>query len=250
MRNRMLGIVLLIFLAMPLMGQTADEIIGKYIKSIGGSDKIRAIQTLRYTGKIIGGGGFEAKMVIESKRPNLIRQEFSFQGMTGITAYNGKAGWKIQPWGGKKDPEALGEDEMKGIEEDADFDGPLVNYQEKGNTVEYQGMEPVEGTDAYKIKVTLKNGDVFWYYMDSDYFVPIKIESKRIVRGEEQEGETILGDYKEVSGLYLPFSMESGAKGSPDKGKTIFEKVEANVPLQDNIFEKPATTGSPVKSKQ
>ncbi len=249
MRNRTLGIVVLLFLAIPLMGQTADEIIGKYIKSIGGIDKIRAIKSLRYTGKVIGGGGFEAKMVVESKRPDKIRQEFSFQGMTGITAYDGKSGWKIQPWGGKKDPEALGEDELKGISEDADFDGPLVDYKEKGNKVEYQGMEPVEGTDAYKIKVTLKNGDVFYFYMDSDYYVPIKIESKRIVRGEEQEGETILGDYKEVSGVYLPYSVESGAKGSPDRGKTAFEKIEANVPLEDSLFEKPASAGSPAKGK-
>ncbi len=68
--------------------------------------------------------------------------------MTGVTAYDGKAGWKIEPWQGKKDAEPLGEDELKAIVEDSDFDGPLVDCKAKGNKVEFDGMEPVEGTDA------------------------------------------------------------------------------------------------------
>ena len=114
-----------------------------------------------------------------------MREEFSLQGMTGVNAWDGKSGWKIEPWNGKKDPEALGEEEQKSIIEDADFDGPLVNYKAKGNKVEYLCMDPVEGTDAYKLKVTLANGETRIFYMDTDYYVPIKIEGKRIVRGTE-----------------------------------------------------------------
>jgi hypothetical protein len=225
---------------MPVSAQTADEIIAKYIKTIGGAQKIEAIKTLRRIGKFTGGGGFEAAVVQENKRPQMARQEFSIQGMTGVTAYDGKSGWKIEPWGGKKDAEALGEEELKGIQEDADFDGPLVNYQQKGNKVEFVGAEPVEGTDAFKLKVTLKNGDVRYYFMDTDYYVPIKIESKRMVRGAEREFETSLGDYKEVAGVYLPHSIESGLKGSPNKSQVTFEKIEANVALDDGRFKQPA----------
>src|ERR1700736_772541 len=114
-------------LALPISAQTADEIVSKYIKTIGGLEKINAVQSYRRTGKFTGGGGFEAKILEEKKRPNLIRREFLLQGMVGVTAYDGKAGWKIEPWQGKKDPEPLGEEEMKGILEDSDFDGPLVN---------------------------------------------------------------------------------------------------------------------------
>src|SRR5664279_3247593 len=128
--------------------------------------------------------------------------------MTGVTAWDGKAGWKISPWQGKKDPEPLAEDELKGIVEDSVFDGQLVRYKEKGSTLEFVDSEPVEGTDAWKLKLTLKNGDVQYYYMDMDYFVPIKIEIKRMIRGAEQEAEITLGDYKEVAGWYLPHSIE------------------------------------------
>jgi len=228
------------FAAVGLHAQTADEIVSKYIKTIGGMDKLQAVQTIRKSGKFIGGGGLEARVVEEKKRPDDIRQEFQIQGMVGVTAWDGKNGWKIEPWDGKKDSEPLGEGEKKAIIEDSDFDGPLVNYAAKGNKVEYVGIDPVQGDDTYKLKVTLRSGDVKYYYMDTDYYVPIKIESKRVIRGEERESETYLGDYKEVNGVYFPYSMESGLKGSPNRSKISIEKIEVNVPLPDSRFAEPA----------
>lgn len=231
---------LLAFAALRLNAQTADDIVSKYVKTIGGMDKLQAVQSVRRSGKFTGGGGFEARVVEEKKRPDDIRQEFQIQGMIGVTAWDGKNGWKIEPWNGKKDAEQLGEEEKKAIIEDSDFDGPLVNYAAKGNKVEYIGIDPVQGDDTYKLKVTLKNGSVQYYYMDTDYYVPIKVETKRIIRGEERESETFLGDYKEVNGVYFPYSMETGLKGSPFKQKVSFEKIEVNIPLADSRFVEPA----------
>lgn len=236
----------LALLTAPLLAQTApppptaEEIVAKYIKTIGGMEKIDAVKTLKRTGKFRGGGGFEAKVLEENKRPDRVRQEFTFQSMTGVTAWDGKTGWKIEPWQGKKDAEPLGEDEMKGILEDSIFDGQLVHYKEKGTTIEFAGSEPVEGTDAWKLKVTLKNGDVQYYFMDQDYFVPIKIEFKRIIRGAERESEATLGDYKSVDGWFLPHAVEQGRKGSPNRSTTVYDKIEANAPLDDSIFAMPA----------
>jgi len=249
MRKILLGIIWLALFAMPVSAQTAEEIVAKYIKSIGGAEKIDAIKTLRRTGKFTGGGGFEAVVIQENKRPEMARQEFTIQGMTGVNAYDGKTGWKIAPWQGKKDAEPLGEDELKEMQVNADFDGALVNYQQKGNKVEFVGAEPIEGTDAFKLKVTLKNGDVRYYYMDTDHYVPIKIESKVMVRGAESEFETSLGDYKEVAGVYLPHSFESGVKGSPNKSQITFEKIEANVPLDDSRFKQPTSPAKPTRSE-
>jgi len=238
MRKPLLTLAL-VALAAPLTAQTADEIIAKYLTNVGGMDKIQAVTTLRRTGKVVLGGGFEAGVIEESKRPNKLRQEFVFQGMTGVNAYDGKTGWKIEPWQGKKDPEALSEEEMKQIVEDADFDEALVNYRQKGNKVEFAGTEQVEGTDVYKLKVTLASGDLRFYYMDTDYYVPIKIDIKRMIRGAEQEFETTLGDYKAVAGWYLPYSIETTRKGSEDTQKITFDKIEANVPVDDGRFAKP-----------
>lgn len=235
----LLTIVGLMFFALPASAQTADEIVAKYIKTIGGMEKIQAIKTIRTTGKFSGGGGFEAVLVNENKRPNKTREEFSLQGMTAISAFDGKDGWKIEPFGGKKDVESVSEDEMKAMIDGADFDDSLINHKERHIKIEYLGMDTVDGTDTFKLKATLPSGTVKTYFMDTDYYVPIKIETKRMIRGAERESETILGDYKEVGGVYFPHSFESGTKGSPNKAKVTIEKIEIGMPIDDSRFVRP-----------
>ena len=248
MRTSFLAIATMTALSSALGAQTrltADEIIARYVKTVGGSEKIQSIKTLRRVGKFTGDDGFEAVVIEESSRPNRVREEFSLQGMTGINAYDGSAGWKIDPFGGKKDPESLSEEELRSIVEDSDFDEPLINYKEKGNKVELVGMDQIEGTDVYKLKVTLKSGDTRYYYMDTDSYVPIKYETKRIIRGTPQESETTLGDYKQVGGWFLPFSMETRQKGSSGSQKITFDKIEFNVPIDSTRYSrpKPPTSG-------
>ncbi|HSY50442.1 MAG TPA: hypothetical protein VLC46_16645, partial [Thermoanaerobaculia bacterium] len=243
MRRVLFGIGILFLVAANGFAQTADEIIAKYISTIGGMDHIAAVKSLKRTGKFTGGGGFEAQVLEENARPNRVRQEFAIQGMTAVNAYDGTTGWKIDPFEGKKDPEALSEEEMKGIIEDSDLDGPLVNYAQKGNKVEYTGTEQVEGSDAYKIKVTTPSGDARVYFIDSTSYVPIKIENHRMIRGAERVYETILGDYKSVNGWYLPFSVENGMKGNPNRQKTTYTKIEANVDMKEALFAKPGVGG-------
>ncbi|MDP9200500.1 MAG: hypothetical protein M3P26_01015 [Gemmatimonadota bacterium] len=223
---------------------TADDIIARYIKTVGGADKIQSIRTLRRIGKYTGDDGFEAVVMQESTRPNRVRQEFSIQGMTAVNAYDGATGWKIDPFGGKKDAESLSEEELRSIVEDSDFDEPLINYKQKGNKVELVGMDQVEGTDVYKLRVTQKNGDTRYYYMDTDSYVPIKYETKRIIRGTPQESETTLGDYKQVGGWYLPFSMETRQKGSSGSQKITFDKIEFNVPIDSTRYIRPKLPAS------
>src|SRR6516162_3758628 len=245
MRHLVLAVATLELLVLPVSAQTADEIITKYVNKIGGAEQIHALKTLRRTGKLTMAGGLEAVLVHENKRPDMVRQDTTLQGMSGVVAYDGHSGWKIEPWQGKKDAEPLGEEELKEILEESDFDGPLIDYEQKGNKIELMGLEPVEGTDTLKLKVTLKSGSVRYVYMDTDYYVPIKIETKRFVRGAEREYESTLGDYKQVSGVYLPHSIETNAKGSQQKVKYQFQKIAANVPIDDSRFHEPGAKRRP-----
>jgi hypothetical protein len=249
MRKVLLGVIVSVLLGVSVSAQTADEIINNYIKTVGGMEKMQAVKSVRKVGKFNGGGGFEAVYIEENKRPNAVRQEFSLQGMTAVNAYDGKSGWKINPFSGKKDAETLGEEEMKQIIEDSDFDGALVDYRKKGNKVEFIGKDEFEGSDVFKLKLTLANGDTRYYYMDTDYFVPIKIETKRTVRGAEQEFETIYGDYKEVAGVYFPFSVESGIKGNPNRQSITYEKIEVNTAMDDKRFAMPTMTAKPAEAQ-
>ncbi len=249
MRHTLLALTALSVAASPLRAQTADDIVAKYIARVGGLETIDAVRTVRRTGKFIGGGGFEAIVVKENRRPNFVREEFALQGMTAINAWDGKEGWKINPFGGKKDPESLSEDEMHGILLDADFDEPLVGYKAKGNKIELVGTDQVEGTDVYKLRVTMPNGDIRLYYMDADSGVPIHMEETRIVRGTEQQFETTLGDYKPVNGWLMPFSIESGPKGQ-DKSTVHYDKIEANLNLDDRRFAKPVIVVKPAQPEK
>jgi len=222
---------------------SVDQIIAKYVERVGGMQKIEAVTSLRRIGKLTNPGGSEAIIVKENKRPNLVRTDVTIQGMTAINAYDGTTGWKISPFQGKKDPEALGEDEMKAILQDADFDDQLIGYQKKGYQIESLGTDDVEGTATYKLRLTNKDGDTRTYYLDEDSGVPIKIDVRRMVRGAPQDAEVYLGDYKEVSGWYLPFSIESGVKGSEARSKITYEKIEANVTIDEQRFHMPAAKG-------
>jgi hypothetical protein len=232
----------LIGVAASARAMTADELIAKNIQAKGGMDKIKAIQSSRTIGKmdLAGDSDLELAMAATVTRSGKVREEATLQGLTQVQAWDGKEGWQIQPFGGRKDPEKLSEDDIKGLKEDADIDGPLVDYKAKGHQVEFLGTEDVDGTEAYKLKVTLKSGDLKYYYLDPDYFLEIRITTRRMIRGTEQEYETDLGNYEEVAGVFVPFSYEIGPKGAPKSQKVTVEKVEVNVPVNDAIFSFPA----------
>ena len=226
-------------LATPAAAQTVDEIIAKHLEALGGMEKLKAVKTVRMTGRMTVGPGIEAPVVMEIKRPNAMRMDITVQGIVGSQAYDGTTGWTLMPFAGSKVPQQMAEDEMKMAQEQADIDGPLVDYKAKGNTVELLGKDKVEGADAYKLKVTLKNGVVRTMYIDAEHFLQVKEESKRTIRGTEIDGETILGDYKEVDGMMFPHSVDSGQKGNPQRQKLVVEKIELNVPIDDSRFKMP-----------
>lgn len=221
---------------------TVDQLVAKNAEAKGGSEALRALQSLKLTGKmLVNEGKLEFGYASTKKRPGAVRNEFSLQGMTSVQAFDGQEGWKISPFQGRKDPEKMSADDVKSLIEDAEVDGPLIDWKAKGSQVEYLGTEDVDGTQAHKLKVTRKNGDVNYVFLDPDHFLEIRILSQRQEHGNQVEIETDLSDYEKVNGVFVPFSIEAAPKGSSDKQKIIIEKAEANVPLDDTPFKFPAT---------
>ena len=240
------GLVLAIMCcAAVLSAQTADELVAKNLEAKGGIEKIKAIKSFKYTAKFQQ-GSFTAKFGEEAKAPDSLREMFTIQGMTQIQAFDGTTGWQISPFEGRRDPEMLGEDDLRDISEDADFYGPLVDYKEKGNTVEYLGHDTVDGDDVYRLKVTLKNGDIIYMYLDPDTYIEIRTERQQFIRGAVRETQTDLGSYKQVAGVYFPFSIASGPKNRPDQKATVtIDKMEANVEIPDSAFKMPSAPAAP-----
>jgi hypothetical protein len=225
-------------------GYTAEELAAKNIEAKGGIDNIHAIKSLRLSGHMrVQQDTLELDFVTFIKQPGAVRYEATLQGLTQVQAFDGSQAWQINPFQGRKDPEKLSADDAKGLGEDAaDFAGPLVDYQVKGYKLDYLGREDIDGTDAYKLRVTRTNGDVTTVYLDPDYFLEIRTVNRRIEHGVPIETVVDYGDYEKVAGVFLPFSQESAIKGSNDRQKVQFDQGAANVTAADGLFHFPAAT--------
>jgi outer membrane lipoprotein-sorting protein len=237
-RSLLVALAVVLLLPAVAQAQTVDEIIAKNAQARGGLEKLKAVKTMRMTATV-SAGSFRAKFVRENKRDDKVREETILQGLARVRAYDGKTAWQVNPFRGRKDPELISEDNAKSLIVHADIEGPLIDYKVKGHNAQLLGHDSVEGTDCYKIKLTLKDGDVRYYYLDADSFLEIKIESESKIRGALQYTDTFLGDYDQVSGIYFPFAIETAETGSEEREKFTVDKIVLNLLLDDAMFAMP-----------
>ena len=218
---------------------SADEIIAHNIAARGGAERLKELGNLRRSGRLlIPGFNIELTIVQLQSRAGEIRIEATLQGLTAIDAFDGREGWRVQPFQGRKDPERMAADEAHALALSAEIAGPYVDYKAKGHTVEYLGLEDVDGTPAHKLRVHLKWGDEAIYWIDPDTWMVIRELDKRIVRGAEDLTEIDYGEYEQVAGVWVAMVIEEGAKDSDAarKQKTVFDRAEANVAVAPDYF--------------
>ncbi len=228
---------LLILFTFPAFTQTVDDIIKKNIEARGGYEKLKKLKTIKTEGLYIIGEE-EVEFTMYQKRPNLIRQEGEYQGQKIIRAYDGKIAWTINPLMGSPDPQSLSGFEAEEVMAQSDFEGDIVDYKKKGNRAELIGKEEMEGTEVYKLRVTRKNGDVIYHYLDTDYCIELKSTVVMNINGEEVELDNYYSDYKEVDGVMIPHSIE-GKIGGYTQYQIVIDQVDFNVDVDDEIFRMP-----------
>ncbi len=241
-------LILVIFSAVPLSAQTVDEILKQYYEARGGYEKIKSVQTMKTTGKQMV-QGIEVPFTFQQKRPNFLHIEATVQGQSIIQGYNGKTAWMINPLTGSTDPQTLPDEQATQIIEQADIDGHLVDYKDKGHTVELIGKEDMEGTEVYKLKVTLKNGDVRYDFLDAEYFLELKVLAKIKRQDTEIEAETFISDYKEVEGMMMAHSFET-KRGGATVSQIAIDSVAVDVEMDDAIFKMPVAAEKKEEPKQ
>jgi outer membrane lipoprotein-sorting protein len=243
MFTRRLLLAAMAFTASCLFAQEAalavavDDIVNKHVSAMGGADKIKAIRTSKSTGKMImGGGQMEASMVAYSRRPKATRVEIDLQGQKIVQGFDGATSWMVNPMTGNPEPQKMPADEAKAAADNADPDGsPLIDYKAKGNLVELMGKEDVEGTMAYKLKITLKSGTSSMMFIDQKTFLPCKMITQRKQMGQVLDLEAYPSKYKAVDGVQMPFATEIKVGGKSTM-QYLIEKVETNMPLDDKMF--------------
>jgi outer membrane lipoprotein-sorting protein len=239
MSSAMLGIAS----TQALASLTASQLIDKNVAAKGGLQAWRAVQTMSFSGKLDAGGKSKAQLpfVLEKKRPRKTRVELVFANDTAVQVYDGANGWKLRPYLGRRTVEPYSPEELKSAAFESDVDGPLVDYAGKGNKVEFEGVEKVENQDAYKLKVTLKGGQVQHVWLDSTTFLDVKVEgTARRMDGKMRPVSIYLRDYRSVNGLKVPYVIETAVEGNKDTHKIFIESVAVNTKLDDALFAKPS----------
>jgi outer membrane lipoprotein-sorting protein len=213
-----------------------DELLDKHFKAVG-QEKLSKVQTLKMTGKVFQ-MGMEMPMTILKKRPNLSRTEVEAQGMKIIIVFDGQSGWMIAPYTGSSDPQDMPAEQLNGAKKE-DMDGPFFNWKEKGNMLELIGKEDIDGTPVYNIKITSKDSSVANYYLDAAKYVVLKMKSKVMSQGQAAEIETSFSDFRESNGIQSPFKFETFANGQAG-AQITFDKIEFDVPIDNEAFKRPA----------
>lgn len=224
-----LAVVCLIFAA-PAHAQTADEIVARNIQAKGGEAKLKAVQTLRQSGTMILQGQ-TATVASVTKRPNLSRQDITMMGTTITMVFDGAKAWMLNPMVGP-DAVEMPAEMAEMVKDQADIDGPLIDYKTKGSTVELVGLEDAAGKKAFHLRVSRKGLPPTELYIDSTSYLDVKTVTNVPGSGTM---EIVFGDYRSVDGLTVPFSVKSLAAGMLLSDLKL-DKVEFNVTLPADTF--------------
>jgi outer membrane lipoprotein-sorting protein len=249
MKIKTLCIAVLLFLPLATSAQTADEIVAKVLAARGGLAKIKAVHSQRISGKIDFGAGAQGPFLVELERPGKMHIEVTVQGQTLIRTFDGQStGWILNPFIENKSVQPMSAEDLSNIADESDFDGPLVDYKEKGNQVELAGKEDVEGKPTYRLKLTSKKGEVRSYLFDAASFHLLKWEGTRKVGDKEVLWESLFRDYRAVNGLQFAFEIDSDAVGTEQSQKIIADKIEVDPHIDESRFGKPTVPPEPAPS--
>ena len=221
---------------------TAAQIVDKNVAARGGLQAWRAVQTITMSGKLEAGGtqNTELPFALEMKRPRKTRLELQFNGQTAVQVYDGVNGWKLRPFLNRRQVEPYTPEELKAASLQADLDGPLMDYNAKGTKVEVQGIQTVEGRQAYNLKLTLKSGQGLHVWVDAETFLDVKVDgTPRRLDGKYHPVETYFRDFRQVKGLMVPYVLETAVEGAKRTEKIRIESVVVNPKLEDSHFTRP-----------
>ena len=229
----------------PAAAQSVDDLVAKNLKARGGEDKLRGLKTMRITGKV-SVQGMDLQMTVNAKRPNMMRQEMQIQDKKVVTAFDGDKAWMINPMMGADAAQEVQGPQGDMAKEQADFDGPLMDYKTKGHTIELvKGESPdgadklPDGTKVYKLKITRKGGRVQYIYLDADSGIEVRTTNQIDQNGQMQNIDTELADYRPEDGIMVPHTVRTLMNGQAMLTMSV-DKVEFNVPLDDTLFKMPA----------
>jgi hypothetical protein len=223
----------LAFTTLNVSAQTADEIVAKNIEAMGGAAKLATLTSVKKTGTMSAQGqDFPVTLTISHMKG--FRMDMEIMGTSNYQIITPERASMFFPIQQMTEPKITTGEDAKEMQSALDVQSSLLNYKEKGTTLELIGDEKVDGGDAYKLKVTRKEGKSAFYLIDKKTNRVVKTISKaKGPDGIEQDIETPYGDYKQNADGYW-FAYTTAFQGG--MVAVTFEKIETNVKVDESIF--------------
>jgi outer membrane lipoprotein-sorting protein len=217
---------------------TVDDIIARNLQAKGGAEKWQAIKSVKMTGKMAA-QGTEMPLTVYAMRPNFNRQEITLPAGKAIQAFDGTSAWVVNPTIGIDTPQPVPGPAGDLAKNSADFDGALLNYKAKGNTIDLVGKEKLDGKDVYHLKVTMKGGPVQDYLLDAESGIELRMSAiVDLPNGQKQTLTTEMSNYKQVNGIMIPHTVTQ-MSGAQRLLQWTIDTVEFNTVPDDSIFRMP-----------
>ncbi len=188
---------------------TAEKVIEKYIEAIGGRENINKIKDLQQIGSVSMMG---RSVTIKSFRE-------APDKFANITEMNGQVVQKQVYDGEKAKMTAMGQEreiqgeQLKNLRYEARM-FKFLRYDELDVKLELQGIESVDGEEAYKIRVTNPAGQIHYDFYSVD--TGLKIQTRKTRQTPQGKVTSIqkFSDYRVVKGVKFPYTIDISGKQS------------------------------------
>ena len=215
MRNLILFglLIILLLVAQFTSAKTVEDVIEKYLKARGGSNKLAAIKSIYMEG-LIEKAGSQAIIKITMEQDKLSRINIAWPHENN----------RVQ---------VADSFDRPALQTELDIDGPLVEYLAKGHKAELLGKEKVEDNTCYKIKLTTKDGNKILLWIDASTWL---LNQSWVLKTNETSGVknevfTLLRNYKDVDGIKFAHTFETRTNAinrSNDDEEISFNKIILN----------------------
>jgi outer membrane lipoprotein-sorting protein len=217
---------------------SVDQIVAQNLAARGGEAKLRSVSTMTMTGTITV-QGMQMPIKVLGKRPNLSLQEMTMNGTRVVQAFDGQKVWGINPMMGGSAPRELTGPQSEIVRDQATFDGPLVGYKERGDTLELAGEAKVGDSDTWKLKLTRQNGRSMFIYVDKSTGLEREWAASVDQNGMTLDVQTIMSDYQPAeNGILVPRTLRTLVGGHEQAVLTV-ESVTFDAPIEDSAFKMP-----------
>ena len=224
-------------------GQDVEDIVASAIQKTGGAAGWSKIQGFKVVAKF-DQGGIDYPLEIVKLADGRQYTKLTFQG-TEIKqgVFDGKTLWSTD-FQTQKPVKSDTETTANIMLDSNDFPNGLYNYKQKGYQVTLVGTAKINNVNTYKVALKreqmmvdgVRSDDISYYYFSVDSYLPVAWEFE--MKQGPIKGSTMvikLGDYREVQGLYFPFSMSQGVKDAPSQPLKV-ETIEIDPRINQEEF--------------